>query len=88
MTTTALARPKPQKAQQGLALKAWEYVVYCRHCKTFETVWFTDNGLVQTRKFHQVDNLVYHDCGAKEPCRLLPRFVKGEHPEPAYAATR
>jgi hypothetical protein len=52
-----------------------EYVACCPRCKTFETLWFTGDIMVPTRRFAQnVDGKVFHDCGAEEPCRLLPRF--------------
>jgi len=47
-----------------------EVMVFCPACKAFETVWFTDAALNQTRKFAQYGNHIYHDCGSKEPCRL------------------
>ena len=48
-----------------------EFTVLCPKCKTLETVWFTEDGLlVQTQKFSQADSRVYHHCGTREPCRL------------------
>jgi hypothetical protein len=47
-----------------------EIMAFCPACKAFETVWFTNSGLNQTRKFTQYGNHIYHDCGSKEPCRL------------------
>lgn len=51
-----------------------EVVAFCPECKAFETLWFTGDVLVQTRKFTQDGARVYHDCGSEEPCRLLLRF--------------
>ena len=49
-----------------------QVVVFCKLCKTMETVWIdSDRNLIPTRKFHQTDGRVYHDCGAKEPCRIF-----------------
>ena len=49
---------------------AEEVMVFCPACKAFETVWFNNGTLNQTRKFTQYGNHIYHDCGSKEPCRL------------------
>jgi phage FluMu protein Com len=51
-----------------------ELVAFCPKCKTLETLWFTNDYLMQTRKFGQRREEVYHDCGAKEPCRLYRSF--------------
>lgn len=48
-----------------------ELVALCPKCKTFETLWFTNDRLVKTRRFSQENSQVYHDCGANEPCRLF-----------------
>ena len=53
-----------------------ELVAFCPKCKAFETLWFSDENLVPTRKYLQVGQRVYHDCGSDEACRLLLRFVK------------
>ena len=47
-----------------------EVMVFCPACKAFETVWFTNHALNQTRKFTQFGEHVYHDCGSNKPCRL------------------
>jgi hypothetical protein len=47
-----------------------EVMVFCPACKAFETVWFNNGALNQTRKFTQCGNHIYHDCGSNEPCRL------------------
>lgn len=49
---------------------ASELVASCPKCKTFETLTFTLDGTIRTRKFSQQNNHVYHDCGSTEPCRL------------------
>lgn len=53
-----------------------ELVAFCPKCMAFETLWFSGDVLVQTRKFTQHGPRVYHDCGSDEPCRLLLRFLK------------
>ena len=55
-----------------------ELVAFCPGCGAFETLWFTDDVLVPTRKFSQQGPRVFHDCGSAEPCRLLIRFLKQE----------
>ena len=47
-----------------------EVMAFCPACKAFETIWFNNGTLNQTRKFMQSGNYVYHDCGSIEPCRL------------------
>ncbi|MBI4303682.1 MAG: hypothetical protein HY665_05040 [Chloroflexi bacterium] len=47
-----------------------ELAALCPRCHAFETLPFIGDGLVQTRKFVQVGNQIYHDCGSNEPCRL------------------
>jgi hypothetical protein len=47
-----------------------EFMVFCPACKSFETIWFNNGVLNQTRKFTQYGNHIYHDCGSNEPCRL------------------
>ena len=47
-----------------------EVMVFCPLCKAFETIWFSNGTLNQTRKFTQFGNYIYHDCGSNEPCRL------------------
>ncbi len=47
-----------------------EVLAFCPMCKAFQTVWFTDGRLTETRKFSQYGDDVYHDCGSHKPCRL------------------
>ena len=47
-----------------------ERIAYCPGCKALETVWFNNGWLMQTRKFSQRGELVFHDCGTHLPCRL------------------
>lgn len=53
-----------------------ELVAVCPKCKAFETLWFSGDRLISTKKFHQDGKHIYHDCGSDEPCRLLVRFIK------------
>jgi hypothetical protein len=47
-----------------------ELVAFCPKCQTLESLCFAGDYLMQTLKFSQHHEEVYHDCGAKEPCRL------------------
>jgi len=47
-----------------------EVTVYCPGCTAFETVWFLNGRLMETQKFTQVGELLFHDCGTGRPCRL------------------
>ncbi len=47
-----------------------ELVVLCPGCKTLETLWFNNRVLMQTRKFNQQGEPVFHGCGTPGPCRL------------------
>jgi hypothetical protein len=47
-----------------------ELFALCPKCKSLEALLFADGRLIKTRKFRQRYEKVYHDCGAKEPCRL------------------
>jgi phage FluMu protein Com len=71
---TGLAKTKPVTLKEVLRTTARvavsELVASCPKCKTFETLTFTLDGTIRTRKFSQEDSQVYHDCGSTEPCRL------------------
>ena len=47
-----------------------EVTVLCPECKAFQTVFLIGNQLMSTRKFSQRTGQIFHDCGAKTPCRL------------------
>lgn len=78
---TGLAKHKETSARgTGVSPEAIsatdEVVALCPGCKAFETLWFAEHALVPTRKFFQRGSRVFHDCGSREPCRLLMRFMK------------
>jgi len=65
--------PQPQSLNRTTVLPlpdGRELVVFCPGCKTLETLWFNNDWLMQTRKFNQRGEQVFHDCGTPEPCRL------------------
>ncbi len=51
-----------------------ELVAFCPKCMTLETLFFTDEGMMPTRRFSVVGNKVYHNCGSVRPCRLYRVF--------------
>jgi len=62
-----------------------ELVAFCPGCSTLETLWFSDQRLMQSRKFRQQGGRVFHDCGTPEPCRLYrPGWVRS-YPEKQHA---
>ena len=60
----------PQSVQTELDIPSNEVMALCPTCKAFQTIWFTNGVLNQTRKFIQNGNHIYHDCGSSEPCSL------------------
>lgn len=54
-----------------------EVVAHCPGCKTLESVFFNGRWLMQTRKFSQQGEQVFHDCGTVEPCRLYRAYSRG-----------
>ena len=47
-----------------------EVIAYCPQCKALQTVWLNDTTLMPTIKFTQQRDYIYHNCGARQPCRL------------------
>ncbi len=47
-----------------------EFVAMCPACKTLETLSFNNGWLMQTRKFNQRGEQIFHDCGTTEPCHV------------------
>jgi hypothetical protein len=50
--------------------EAEEAMVFCPDCKALQTVWLEGDTLMPTVKFTQSGNHIFHNCGAKHPCRL------------------
>jgi len=50
--------------------KTEEVIAFCPRCKALQTVWLSGNTMMQTQKFSQVGNQIYHNCGSSQPCRL------------------
>ncbi len=48
-----------------------ERVALCPKCKAFQTVFFSGPALMETKKFYQKGDQIFHDCGATEPCRMF-----------------
>ena len=71
--TTALAKEIVQiSGRTGVIANSTieEVTVLCPECKAFQTVFLIGNQLMRTRKFSQSNGQIFHDCGAKTPCRL------------------
>jgi hypothetical protein len=51
-----------------------DYSVCCPHGGTIEPLCFTKAGLVPTRKFHQTDFHIFHDCGSLRPCLIFNHY--------------
>ena len=62
-----LIRHRPKRKQ--IAVK--ELVAICPSCRTFETLVFHGDILMETRKFRQHDGGVYHDCGSHQRCQMF-----------------
>ena len=56
--------------KSGHDIHSGEATAFCPRCKTFQTVWIEGNTLMPTRKFYQIGNQIYHDCGSSQSCRL------------------
>ena len=64
-------RRAPLKTKQSRPpVEISELFALCPKFKNLEAICFADGHLMKTRKFRQHYEKVYHDCGAKEPCRL------------------
>jgi phage FluMu protein Com len=71
MTTTAVKEIRASHLKEArYAGESTEMMVYCPGCKAFQTVWLNGETLTTTRKFIQVGNHIYHNCGSGLPCRL------------------
>ena len=70
MQTLELSRESVRVHRDNRLSDAGEFLAFCPKCKTLETLWFSGEVLVQTRKFRQESGQIYHDCGSDEPCRL------------------
>ena len=69
----ASVKPKPVSGsgiRAGIKTGVSELVAFCPKCKNLQPLWFTDDQMVQTRKFTQRRGEIYHDCGSEKPCRL------------------
>jgi len=58
-----------KKAEDFLYLT--ELVSFCPHCKSLQTLLFSQGELVSKHKYSEHDGRVYHDCGSDIPCRFL-----------------
>ena len=63
-------RMVPGQLSNSNPLYFTEFVAFCPHCKNMETIWLGKDSLQTERRYNQHNGLIYHDCGATEPCRL------------------
>ncbi|MDO8567292.1 MAG: hypothetical protein Q7R57_01095 [Dehalococcoidales bacterium] len=56
-----------------LAVPAYtdEVTAFCPKCMTMETLYFSEDGLMPSRRFHQEGKKGNYDCGAQVSCRLF-----------------
>ena len=47
-----------------------EVMALCPGCKAFQSLGIADGRLINTRKFRQDGNQIYHDCASAKPCHL------------------
>ena len=72
-------RPTAVKEASSRTIASDEMVMFCPSCKAVQTVWFSNDKMIPTRKFSQYDGLIFHDCGSKIPCRCVHwRFMRTE----------
>lgn len=73
MVVATVQHMQPQsinRTEERFGAHIRELVVFCPGCKTLETLWFNKGWLIQTCKFNQQGEQVFHDCGTAQPCRL------------------
>ena len=70
MVTATSVKKRPSPIVMTGLPRVSDIAVLCPGCKAFETLSFSKYGLMQTRKYKQVGNAIYHDCGCGKPCRL------------------
>jgi len=58
------------KTKELACHREYELIAICPACKAIETIYFSGERLISTRKFIQVDNYIFHDCNSSDPCRL------------------
>ena len=77
-TIAELKKVKPVRRKKLRMLDVThELVAFCPECMAFETLGFTQEGMLPTRKFQQLDNGIFHACGATKPCRLFRSCPSG-----------
>ena len=77
MALVLMMEEKPRlsaSVKQSMLADLNELIAFCPKCKILATLWITNGGLTPTRKFSQVGDQIYHDCGSSEPCRLYALY--------------
>ena len=73
MATATVQRPEREISERSQIFPASftdEIVALCPKCKTMETMAFANGHLLENRKFFQIDQDVFHDCGSAKPCHF------------------
>ena len=71
MSLLAVKERKPHNIDElAHVTRSGEAVAFCPCCKALQTVWFSGDKLMPTRKFFQKENNIYHDCGSSQPCQV------------------
>jgi hypothetical protein len=71
MATIAKIKEKNSGATITRLENLSEVRVACPGCKAFETLKFSHNDLVKTRKYTREGDHIYHDCGTGLACQLF-----------------
>jgi len=71
MTLSSVREKRGSVVGEGINYSQSEEVIaFCPQCKALQTVWLVGNNLMPTTKFSQQRDYIYHNCGARQPCRL------------------
>jgi hypothetical protein len=70
MAMQTIKHAKTNAVQKQNPETSGEAMVVCPQCKAIQEIWIQDGMLLPTRKFRQIGNNIYHDCGSKLPCRV------------------
>ena len=70
MVILAVKEEKTSNIRKADGAWSGEAIAFCPRCHILQTVCIDSNTLMPTRKFYQIGNQIYHDCGSSQSCRL------------------